>query len=108
MKIGINGFGRIGRLALRILWQMKDIEITHINETGVDSLAASHLQEFDNEFKRASETYLKGILGYEERPLASADYLNDSRSCLIDGLSTMVVNSNLLKVYAWYVNEWGV
>ena len=47
MKIGINGFGRIGRLALRILWQRKDIEITHINETGGDSLAASHLLEFD-------------------------------------------------------------
>ena len=48
MKIGINGFGRIGRLALRILWQRKDIEITHINETGGDSLAASHLLEFDS------------------------------------------------------------
>ena len=48
MKIGINGFGRIGRLALRILWQRKDIEITHINEIGGDSLAASHLLEFDS------------------------------------------------------------
>tara|TARA_B100001027_G_scaffold187500_1_gene140306 strand:+ start:438 stop:1139 length:702 start_codon:yes stop_codon:yes gene_type:complete len=48
MKIGINGFGRIGRLALRILWQRKDIEITHINETGGDSSAASHLLEFDS------------------------------------------------------------
>ena len=48
MKIGINGFGRIGRLVLRILWQRKDIEITHINETGGDSLAASHLLEFDS------------------------------------------------------------
>ena len=37
----------------------------------------------------------------------STDYLNDSRSSIIDGLSTMVVNSNLLKVYAWYDNEWG-
>jgi len=48
MKIGINGFGQIGRLVLRILWQRKDIEITHINETGEDSLAASHLLEFDS------------------------------------------------------------
>ena len=64
-------------------------------------------EQVNNEFKKASETYLKGILGYEERPLVSADYLNDCRSSIIDGLSTMVVNSNLLKVYAWYDNEWG-
>ena len=64
-------------------------------------------KQVNNAFKKASETYLKGILGYEERPLVSADYLNDSRSCIIDGLSTMVVNANLLKVYAWYDNEWG-
>ncbi len=48
MKIGINGFGRIGRLVLRILWERKDIEITHINEKSGDSLAASHLLEFDS------------------------------------------------------------
>jgi len=64
-------------------------------------------EQVNIEFKEASETYLKGILGYEERPLVSVDYLNDSRSSIIDGLSTMVVNSNLLKVYAWYDNEWG-
>ena len=64
-------------------------------------------KQVNNAFKKASETYLKGILGYKERPLVSADYFNDSRSCIIDGLSTMVVNSNLLKVYAWYDNEWG-
>ena len=50
---------------------------------------------------------LKGILGYEERPLVSVDYVNDSRSSIIDGLSTMVVNGTQLKVYAWYDNEWG-
>ena len=48
MKIGINGFGRIGRLVLRILWERKDIEITHINEINGDSLTASHLLEFDS------------------------------------------------------------
>ena len=63
--------------------------------------------QVNNEFKKASETYLEGILGYEERPLVSADYVNDSRSSIVDSLSTMVVNSNLLKIYAWYDNEWG-
>tara|TARA_Y100000589_G_scaffold238588_1_gene225977 strand:- start:302 stop:616 length:315 start_codon:yes stop_codon:yes gene_type:complete len=48
MKIGINRFVRIGRLALRISWQRKDIKITHINEKGGDSFAASHLLEFDS------------------------------------------------------------
>ena len=48
MKIGINGFGRIGRLVLRILWERKDIEKTHINEINGDSLTASHLLEFDS------------------------------------------------------------
>lgn len=50
---------------------------------------------------------LEGILGYEERPLVSADYTNDRRSAIIDAGSTMVVNGTQVKVYAWYDNEWG-
>ncbi len=50
---------------------------------------------------------LKGILGYEERPLVSADYLNDPRSSIIDAGSTMVVNETQVKIYAWYDNEFG-
>ncbi|MEM6914459.1 MAG: ArsJ-associated glyceraldehyde-3-phosphate dehydrogenase [Pseudomonadota bacterium] len=50
---------------------------------------------------------LHGILGYEERPLVSADYLNDARSAIIDAPSTMVVNGTQVKVYAWYDNEYG-
>ncbi|MEX0298622.1 MAG: ArsJ-associated glyceraldehyde-3-phosphate dehydrogenase [Kordiimonas sp.] len=58
-------------------------------------------------FREASETYLKDILGYEERPLVSSDYINDPRSSIIDAQFTMVVNDTQLKVYAWYDNEWG-
>ena len=58
-------------------------------------------------FKAAAEGPLKGILGYEERPLVSSDYLNDPRSAIIDALSTMVVNGTQVKIYAWYDNEWG-
>ncbi len=58
-------------------------------------------------FKEAAAGDLAGVLGYEERPLVSADYLNDPRSSIIDGLSTMVVNGTQLKIYAWYDNEWG-
>lgn len=58
-------------------------------------------------FQSASEGALNGILGYETRPLVSADYLNDPRSSIIDALSTMVVNETQVKVYAWYDNEYG-
>jgi glyceraldehyde 3-phosphate dehydrogenase len=58
-------------------------------------------------FRVASEGPLRGILGYETRPLVSCDFLNDPRSCIIDAPSTMVINGTQLKIYAWYDNEWG-
>ena len=58
-------------------------------------------------FRTAAEGPLKGILGYEDRPLVSSDYTNDPRSAIIDGPSTMVINGTQLKLYAWYDNEWG-
>ncbi|MCG8426990.1 MAG: ArsJ-associated glyceraldehyde-3-phosphate dehydrogenase [Chromatiales bacterium] len=64
-------------------------------------------EEINGYFKEAAEHYLKGILGYEERPLVSIDYLNDPRSSIIDALSTMVINNTQVKIYAWYDNEWG-
>ena len=58
-------------------------------------------------FKAAAEGPLAGILGYEERPLVSADYTNDPRSSIVDAPSTMVVNGTQVKIYAWYDNEMG-
>ncbi|WP_224814304.1 ArsJ-associated glyceraldehyde-3-phosphate dehydrogenase [Hasllibacter sp. MH4015] len=58
-------------------------------------------------FKAAADGPLKGILGYETRPLVSADYTNDTRSGIIDAPSTMVINGTQVKVYAWYDNEMG-
>jgi glyceraldehyde 3-phosphate dehydrogenase len=57
-------------------------------------------------FRAASEGALKGILGYSEEPLVSMDYKGDPRSSIIDALSTMVMNETLVKVIAWYDNEW--
>jgi len=57
--------------------------------------------------KEAAENELKGILGYEERPLVSIDYRTDPRSSIVDALSTMVINGTQLKLYLWYDNEWG-
>lgn len=58
-------------------------------------------------FAEAAKGPLAGILGYEPRPLVSIDYARDTRSSIIDGLSTLVTDDTLLKVYAWYDNEMG-
>lgn len=64
-------------------------------------------EEINAALKEASETYLKGILGYSEEPLVSIDYKGDDRSSIVDGLSTMVIGDNMIKVASWYDNEWG-
>lgn len=68
---------------------------------------ATTVAEVNALFEAAANGPLKGILGYEPRPLVSCDYINDPRSAIIDAGSTMVVNGTQLKVYAWYDNEWG-
>lgn len=64
-------------------------------------------EEVNRLFAQAAAGPLAGILGYEERPLVSADYAGDTRSGVIDALSTLVTDGTLLKVYAWYDNEMG-
>jgi glyceraldehyde 3-phosphate dehydrogenase len=64
-------------------------------------------EEVNRLFAEAAKGSLAGILGYEERPLVSADYAGDTRSSIIDALSTMVTDGTMLKVYAWYDNEMG-
>ena len=58
-------------------------------------------------FKAASEGALKDILGYTEEPLVSSDFRGDPRSSIIDAQSTMSIGTNMVKVIAWYDNEWG-
>ncbi|HFG1863220.1 TPA: ArsJ-associated glyceraldehyde-3-phosphate dehydrogenase [Vibrio cholerae] len=65
------------------------------------------VEEINQLLKQASENELKGILGFEERPLVSIDYLGDQRSTIVDALSTMVVGKRMVKIYAWYDNEIG-
>ena len=64
-------------------------------------------EEVNALLKTAANGSLKGILGYEGRPLVSVDFLNDPRSSIIDALSTMVVDGTQVKILAWYDNEWG-
>lgn len=64
-------------------------------------------EEVNAAFRKASESGpLKGILGYSDEPLVSSDYQGDARSSIIDGLSTLVIGGNLVKILAWYDNEW--
>ena len=58
-------------------------------------------------FRKAAEGDLKGILGFTDEPLVSVDFMSDPRSAIVDGLSTKVISGNLVKVLAWYDNEWG-
>jgi glyceraldehyde 3-phosphate dehydrogenase len=64
-------------------------------------------EEVNQRFAQAASGPLAGILGYETRPLVSADYATDTRSSIVDALSTLVTNGTMLKVYAWYDNEMG-
>jgi glyceraldehyde 3-phosphate dehydrogenase len=63
--------------------------------------------EVNGLFEAAARGNLAGILGYETKPLVSADYARDTRSAIVDAPSTMVTDGTLLKVYAWYDNEMG-
>lgn len=68
---------------------------------------AATAEEINEAFKKASKGELKGILGYTDEPLVSMDFKGDERSSIVDGLSTMVMDGNLVKVVSWYDNEWG-
>jgi glyceraldehyde 3-phosphate dehydrogenase len=64
-------------------------------------------EEVNSLLKDASYGELKGILDYTEEPLVSADFLKNPHSSIVDGLSTMVIDDRVIKVLAWYDNEYG-
>lgn len=65
------------------------------------------VDEINAALKAAAEGELKGILGYCDEPLVSKDFNGDARSSIVDALSTMIIEGNLVKVVSWYDNEWG-
>ncbi|MCE0493542.1 ArsJ-associated glyceraldehyde-3-phosphate dehydrogenase [Vibrio salinus] len=94
--------GKINGHAVRVPLanaSMTDIVFDVTKKTSVEEVNAA--------LKAASETGLKGILGYEEKPLVSIDYRGDQRSTIVDALSTMVIDERMIKIYAWYDNEMG-
>jgi glyceraldehyde 3-phosphate dehydrogenase len=68
---------------------------------------ATSIKEINAALKRASETYLKGILGYTDEEVVSSDFIHDDRSSIYDSGSSLELNSNFFKLVSWYDNEWG-
>jgi glyceraldehyde 3-phosphate dehydrogenase len=65
------------------------------------------VEEVNQKYKEASESSMKGILGYEEEILVSSDYIGSPYSCVFDPNYTKVINGTFIKVFGWYDNEWG-
>jgi glyceraldehyde 3-phosphate dehydrogenase len=72
-----------------------------------DVRAETTAEALNEAFRRAAEGPMKGILGVSDEPLVSMDFKGDSRSSIIDAASTMVIGGTMVKVIAWYDNEWG-
>jgi len=94
--------GKLNGIAVRVPLlnaSLTDAVFTMVRDVTVD--------EVNDRLRAAAEGPLTGILGFEDRPLVSADYVNDTRSGIVDGPSTMVVDGRMVKVLAWYDNEMG-
>ena len=95
--------GRLDGLAVRV-----PLTNASLTDCVFEVERATTVEEVNGLLRAASETDpLRGILGYETRPLVSIDYRTDPRSSIIDALSTRVINRTQVKIYAWYDNEWG-
>jgi glyceraldehyde 3-phosphate dehydrogenase len=94
--------GKFDGMALRVPTPTVSIVdlVAHVQKS-------TSVEEVNAAFKKAADGKMKGILGYSEEPLVSMDYKGDPRSSIIDALNTMVIESNMVKVIAWYDNEWG-
>lgn len=94
--------GKIDGMAMRV--PTPNVSIVDLVATVERSTT---VEEVNAAMRAASEGALAGILGYEESPLVSIDYVGDPRSSIVDALSTAVVEGTLVKVISWYDNEWG-
>ena len=113
-RIAINGLGRIGRMVrpefeegIRTLVIRAPIPDGAISDIVADLKKSVTASEVNAAFKSASEGHMKGILGYTEDELVSADIIDDPHSAIIHALSTVVVQGSMVKVQAWYDNEFG-
>ena len=94
--------GRLNGIAVRVPMlnaSLTDLSVSMVRDTTVD--------EVNSILQQAAEGPLAGVLGFETKPLVSADYVNDPRSGIVDAQSTMVVDGCFVKVLVWYDNEFG-
>jgi glyceraldehyde 3-phosphate dehydrogenase len=94
--------GRIDGFAIRV----PTPNVSIVDFVGLVKKTAA-AEEVNDAFRKAAEGPLKGILGVTDEPLVSVDFMGDPRSGIVDLLSTKVIDGNLVKVIAWYDNEWG-
>ena len=94
--------GKLTGMALRV--PTPDVSVVDLT---VRPEKATSYQASCDAMKQASESYLKGVLGYTDEPVVSTDFVTDPRSSIFDAGAGMELNSNFFKVIAWYDNEWG-
>lgn len=94
--------GKVDGMSLRV-----PVATGSITDISIIVEKSTTAEEVNQKFKTASETSMKGILGYEDRVLVSSDYIGSPFSCIFDANYTKVVNGNLVKIFGWYDNEWG-
>ena len=78
-----------------------------LSGAAVEPLDKTFAEEVNSVLREASDTYLKGVLGVTDKPLVSSDYRCSDESSTIDSSLTMVMGDDMVKVVAWYDNEWG-
>ena len=78
-----------------------------LRDASLRALLTSSAEEVNNALKEASLSAMKGIIKYGDEPLVSSDYAGTNESSIVDSDLTMCIGDNLVKVLAWYDNEWG-
>ena len=94
--------GKLNGMSMRV-----PTPVVSVVDLAVSIEGRATAEEVNRYLKEAAEGPMKGILGYCEEPLVSVDFKKDSRSSIVDALSTMMVGDKMLKILAWYDNEWG-
>ena len=103
VKVAINGFGRIGRLAFRQMFGAEGYEVVAINDLTSPKMLA-HLLKYDS----SQGTYEKAAtesFGYNEEEIVSSDIVGSTYGSIFDATQTMVGEDNLVQVVSWYDNE---
>ncbi|HIZ83769.1 MAG TPA: type I glyceraldehyde-3-phosphate dehydrogenase [Firmicutes bacterium] len=94
--------GKLTGMAFRV----PTLDVSVVDLT-VRTEKATSMEEINAALKEASETYMKGILGYTEDAVVSSDFYSDKRTSIYDATAGIALNSNFFKLISWYDNEWG-